>query len=188
MLRGTPLWMNLSRENSVLMPCGPQPITTNGVESGTKDSGCIWSETAEDGRPMSRGRPSRHYARTTCCDRGYGRPRISNLATYRQVRLRSKSRGAAGWLPGGTSISTISQRRLVHNGGSQDAEKLLDRGSPCTGMHGRPEPGRSVPQRHATAWSHQHAGPACRETGGNGGKARKDRAVANCLPFSGFPL
>jgi hypothetical protein len=28
----------------------------------------------------------------------------------------------------------------------QVAEKLLDRGSPCTGMHGRPEPGRAVPQ------------------------------------------
>jgi hypothetical protein len=26
-----------------------------------------------------------------------------------------QSRGAAGWLPGGTPISTISRRRLVHN-------------------------------------------------------------------------
>jgi|MudIll2142460700_1097286.scaffolds.fasta_scaffold334177_1 hypothetical protein len=34
-----------------------------------------------------------------------------------------------------------------------DAEKLLDPGSPRTGMHGRPEPGWSVPQGHATAWS-----------------------------------
>jgi hypothetical protein len=146
MLGWTPLWMNLSRENSVLMQCGPPPMATNGVGSGTKDSGCIWSETAEDGRPMSRGRPSPHYARTTCCDRGYGcpsgRPRVSNLATYRQVRLRSESLRS----PGGTTISTISQRRLVHNGGSQDAGKLLDRGSPCAVMHGRPEPGRSVPQ------------------------------------------
>ena len=28
-----------------------------------------------------------------------------------------QSRGAAGWLPGGTPISMISLRRLVHNGG-----------------------------------------------------------------------
>ena len=35
------------------------------------------------------------------------------LTSTPQVR----SRGAAGWLPGGTAISTISLRRLVHNGG-----------------------------------------------------------------------
>jgi hypothetical protein len=28
----------------------------------------------------------------------------------------------------------------------QVAERLLDRGPPCTGMHGRPEPGWSVQQ------------------------------------------
>src|SRR5512139_747669 len=36
---------------------------------------------------------SPHYARATCCDRGYGRPsgrpRVSDLATYGKVRLRS---------------------------------------------------------------------------------------------------
>ena len=39
------------------------------------------------------------------------------LRRTQQVRLRSESRGAAGWLPGGTTISTISLRRLVHNAG-----------------------------------------------------------------------
>jgi len=38
------------------------------------------------------------------------------LRRTEQVRLRSESRGA-GWLPGGTIISTISQRRLAHNAG-----------------------------------------------------------------------
>ena len=31
--------------------------------------------------------------------------------------LRSESRGTAGRLPSGTTISTISRRRLVHNAG-----------------------------------------------------------------------
>src|SRR5512139_492695 len=102
MLGWTPLWMNLSRENSVLMQCGPPPMATNGVGSGTNDSGCIWSETAEDGRPMSRGRPSRHYARTTCCDRGYGgpsgRPRVPPVP--------SLSRGACHGEPCDVPAST----------------------------------------------------------------------------------
>jgi hypothetical protein len=37
----------------------------------------------------------------------------AHVATYRQVRLRSEPL----WLPGGTTISTISRRRLVHNAG-----------------------------------------------------------------------
>src|SRR5512139_937911 len=41
----------------------------------------------------------------------------STLRRTEKVRLRSDSRGAAGWLPGGTTISTISRRRLVHNAG-----------------------------------------------------------------------
>jgi hypothetical protein len=39
------------------------------------------------------------------------------LRRTEQVRLRSESRGAAGWLPGGTTISPILRRRLVHNAG-----------------------------------------------------------------------
>jgi hypothetical protein len=39
------------------------------------------------------------------------------LRRTEQVRLRSESRGAAGWVPGGTTISTISLRRLVYNAG-----------------------------------------------------------------------
>ena len=39
------------------------------------------------------------------------------LPRTEQVRLRFESRGAAGWLPGGTTISTVSRRRLVHNAG-----------------------------------------------------------------------
>jgi hypothetical protein len=58
-----------------------------------------------------------HYARDACCDRGYGRPsgrpRVSKLATYGKVRLSSEPLR----LPGGTTISTISLRRLVHNAG-----------------------------------------------------------------------
>jgi hypothetical protein len=54
----------------------------------------------------------------------------------------------------------------------QDAEKLLDRGSPCTGMHGTPEPGRSVRQGHAKAWSHHEAGR------GQGLGIRKERSIA----------
>jgi hypothetical protein len=34
-----------------------------------------------------------------------------------KVRLRSESRGAAGWSPGGTTISMVSRRHLVHNAG-----------------------------------------------------------------------
>jgi len=34
-----------------------------------------------------------------------------------RARLRSESRGTAGWSLGGTTISTISLRRLVHNAG-----------------------------------------------------------------------
>ena len=48
------------------------------------------------------------------------RPGVLGSRTVRrteQVRLRSKSRGAAGWLPGGTAISTISLRRLVDKAG-----------------------------------------------------------------------
>ena len=37
-----------------------------------------------------------------------------------------QSRGISGWLPGGTTISTISLRRLVHNAG-------------WSGIHGREE-------------------------------------------------
>ena len=33
------------------------------------------------------------------------------------VPCESESRGTAGWLPGGTTISTSSLRRLVHNAG-----------------------------------------------------------------------
>ena len=68
---------------------------------------------------------SPHYARITCCDRGYGRPSARprvflrqaqdklTLRRTEQVRLRSEPL----WLPGGTTISTISRRRLVHNAG-----------------------------------------------------------------------
>jgi hypothetical protein len=69
--------------------------------------------------------PSPHYARTTCYDRGYGRPsgcpRMSNLATYCQVRLRSEPL----WLPAVTTISTISRRSLVHNAGWGDETLVL---------------------------------------------------------------
>src|SRR5512139_3304419 len=41
--------------------------------------------------------------------------RSRTLRRTEQVRLSSESRGAAGWLPGGTTISTISRRRVVHN-------------------------------------------------------------------------
>jgi len=66
-----------------------------------------------------------HYARTTCCDRGYGRPsgrpgvflhQAQDKLTLRrteQVRLRSEPL----WMPGGPAIFTISLRRLVHNAG-----------------------------------------------------------------------
>ena len=49
------------------------------------------------------------------------------LRRTEKVRLRSESRGAAGWLPGGTTISTISRRRLMHNAGysSSPAERRL---------------------------------------------------------------
>jgi hypothetical protein len=48
-----------------------------------------------------------------------GRDKQDKLTLRRteQVRLRSESRGTAGWLPGGTTISTISLRRLAHNTG-----------------------------------------------------------------------
>jgi hypothetical protein len=39
------------------------------------------------------------------------------LRRSEQIRLRSESRGTAGWLPGGTTISTISLQRLVPNVG-----------------------------------------------------------------------
>jgi hypothetical protein len=39
------------------------------------------------------------------------------LQRTEQIRLRSESRGTAGWLPSGTTISTISRRRFVHNAG-----------------------------------------------------------------------
>jgi len=39
------------------------------------------------------------------------------LRRTKQVRLRSEPRGAAGRLPGGTAISTISRRRPVHSAG-----------------------------------------------------------------------
>ena len=39
------------------------------------------------------------------------------LRRTEKVRLRSESRGAAGWLPAGTTISTIWRRRLVHSAG-----------------------------------------------------------------------
>ena len=76
-------------------------------------------------------RPSPHYARTTCCDRGSGRPslRAGGSTSRTPGVLRSRlsracrgepcdvltstpqiqSRGAAGWLPGGTAISTDPQ-------------------------------------------------------------------------------
>jgi len=46
-------------------------------------------------------------------------PRLSRGTSPRteQVRLRSESRGTAGWLPGGTAISRISLRRLAHDAG-----------------------------------------------------------------------
>jgi len=71
---------------------------------------------------------SRHYARATCCDRGYGRPSLRavgsasrrpgvlgsrTLRRTEKVRLRSEPLR----LPGGTTISSISRRRLVHNAG-----------------------------------------------------------------------
>jgi hypothetical protein len=42
-----------------------------------------------------------------------GRPQVSNLATYRKVDLRSETLR----LPGGTAISVLSPRRLLHNAG-----------------------------------------------------------------------
>ena len=48
--------------------------------------------------------------------------------------------------------------------------------------------GTSRQSRHAAAWSRQHAGPACGETGGEGGKTRKDKDRQNCLHFSPFRL
>jgi hypothetical protein len=42
-----------------------------------------------------------------------GRPRVSHVATQRQVRPRSEPLQ----LPGGTTTYTISLRRLVHNCG-----------------------------------------------------------------------
>jgi hypothetical protein len=54
-----------------------------------------------------------------------GRPRVFlrqaqdklTLRRTEEVRLWSESRGVAGWLPGGTVLSAISLRRLVHNAG-----------------------------------------------------------------------
>jgi hypothetical protein len=42
-----------------------------------------------------------------------GRPRVSNLATYRKVGLRPEPLR----LPGGTVVSVITLRRLLHNAG-----------------------------------------------------------------------
>jgi hypothetical protein len=53
--------------------------------------------------------------------------------------------------------SSNPRSRTTSHPRQQDAEKLVDRGSPCTGLHGRPEPGRSVRQAHAKAWSHHEA-------------------------------
>ena len=40
-----------------------------------------------------------------------------NLATYLKSTSQVQSRSTAGWLPGGTTICTVSRRRLVHNAG-----------------------------------------------------------------------
>jgi hypothetical protein len=82
--------------------------------------------TDEGRHPESTSSP--HYARATCCDRRSGRPSLRaggstsrkpgvlgprTLRRTEQVRLRSEPLR----LPGGTTISAISLRGLVHNAG-----------------------------------------------------------------------
>ncbi len=45
------------------------------------------------------------------------------------------------WRPMG---GATRRGRPKQGGAWQDAEKILDRGSPCTGMHGRPESPQGV--------------------------------------------
>jgi hypothetical protein len=75
------------------------------------------------------GTPSPHYARTTCCDRGYGRPSGRPRVFLRQAQdkltLRRTDKYASGPVPRYRGmvarwhdhLSTISRRRLVHNAG-----------------------------------------------------------------------
>ena len=60
----------------------------------------------------------------------------------------------------------VQPQLLPPNGAYQDAEKPFDQPSSCSRMPGRLEPGWSVRQRHATAWSHHKKvvviRPACR--------------------------
>ena len=51
----------------------------------------------------------------------------------------------------------VQPQLLPPNGAYQDAEKPFDQPSSCSRMPGRLEPGWSVRQRHATAWSHHES-------------------------------
>jgi len=107
----------LSRALQSSVRQAPRPLEKGGKQAPLRNTNSTKGHRASAGRPVLARITHEPPAATAAMAVLPGVLGSRTLRRTEQVRLRFESRGAAGWLPGGTTSSTVSRRRLVHNAG-----------------------------------------------------------------------